>query len=174
MWHPRPTTITRLFLLSILLAFTATFSAIRADDTDDEEYEETARVARISLVSGDVQLRRNGSQDWENARVNFPLVEGDVLATTGADARLEIQIDARNFVRVGGDSVLRVVALRDAGVALSLSEGVATVRLARFDRDKEYFEVDAPGTTLAAEERGVYRIDVERDGRVRLVVRDGG
>ncbi|HKQ51740.1 MAG TPA: DUF6600 domain-containing protein, partial [Pyrinomonadaceae bacterium] len=175
MWYSRPTTITRLFLLSILLAFTTTFSAIRADDTDDEEeYEETARVARVSLTSGDVQLRRSGSQDWETARVNFPLVEGDVLATTGADARLEIQIDARNFVRVGGDSVLRVVALREAGVALSLSEGVATVRLARFDRDKEYFEVDAPGTTMAAEERGVYRMDVARDGRVRLAVRDGG
>ena len=176
MWHPRPTPITRLFLLSILLTFTTTFSAIRADEADDadEEYEETARVARVSLASGDVQLRRNGSQDWESARANFPLLEGDVIATTGADARLEIQIDARNFVRVGGDSVLRVVALRDAGVALSLSEGVATVRLARFDRDKEYFEVDAPGVTLAAEERGVYRVDVSRDGRVRLAARDGG
>ncbi|HEY0377341.1 MAG TPA: DUF6600 domain-containing protein [Pyrinomonadaceae bacterium] len=174
MWHPRPTTITRLFLLSILLAFT-TATAIRADDDNsDDEYEENARVARVSLTSGDVQLRRNGNTEWETARVNFPLVEGDVLATTGADARVEIQIDARNFVRVGGDSVLRVVSLRDAGVALSLSEGVATLRLARFDHDKEYFEIDAPGTTLAAEERGVYRVDVGGDGRVRLAVRDGG
>ncbi|HJU53069.1 MAG TPA: DUF6600 domain-containing protein [Pyrinomonadaceae bacterium] len=175
MWYSRPTAITRLFLLSILLAFTATTVVVRADEnTDDDEYEENARVARVSLISGDVQLRRNGSTDWENARVNFPLVEGDVLATTGADARVEIQIDARNFVRVGGDAILRVVSLRDAGVALSLSEGVATLRLARFDRDKEYFEIDAPGTTLSAEERGVYRIDVGSDGRVRLAVRDGG
>src|SRR5918998_1688028 len=121
MWHPRPTNITRLFLLSILLAFTTGFGAVRADDTEEEEYDETARV-----------------------------------------------------VRVGGDSVLRVVSLREAGVAFSLSEGVATVRLARFDRDQEYFELDAPGTTLAAEERGVYRVDVSRDGRVRLAVRDGG
>jgi hypothetical protein len=168
----RPTISTSLFLLFILLAtFTVT---VRADEKDADDYEENARVARISLIRGDVQLKRSGSKTWERARLNFPLVEGDTLATTGGDARLEIQIDARNFVRVGGDSALRVVSLRDEGVALSLSEGVATIRLARFDRNKEYFEVDAPGTTLAAEKRGLYRLDVSRAGDVRLMVRGGG
>src|SRR6185295_19431304 len=47
-------------------------------------------------------------------------------------------------------------------------------RLARFDKDKEYFEVDAPKTTFAAESTGLYRIDSGRDGRVSLKVRDGG
>lgn len=171
---PRPTISTSLFLLfTLLFAFT---TVIRADDdtTIGDEYEETARVARVSLIRGDVQLQRSGNKTWERARVNLPLVEGDVLATTGQDARLEVQIDARNFVRVGGDSILRVVTLRDEGVALSLSEGTATLRLARFDRDKEYFEIDAPGTTLAAEKRGVYRLDVSREGRVRLTVRGDG
>jgi hypothetical protein len=170
----RPTISTCLFLLFILLA---TFTIpVRADDdnNDADEYEESARVARVSMIRGDVQLQRNGSKTWELARVNFPLVEGDTLATTGQDARLELQIDARNFVRVGGDSILRVVSLRDEGVALSLSEGVATIRLARFDHNKEYFEVDAPGTTLAAERRGIYRLDVSQTGSVRLAVRDGG
>jgi hypothetical protein len=171
---PRPTISTSLFLLfTLLFAFT---TVVRADDDTDtgDEYEETARVARVSLISGDVQLRRSGSKTWELARVNLPLVEGDVLATTGQDARLEVQIDARNFVRVGGDSILRIVTLRDEGIALSLSEGTATLRLARFDRDKEYFEIDAPGTTLAAEKRGLYRLDVSREGRVHLTVRAGG
>lgn len=175
---PRPTISTSLFLLfTLLFAFTTTTAIVRADDDDDtngDEYEENARVARVSLTRGDVQLRRSGGKTWEVARVNLPLVEGDVLATTGRDARLEVQIDARNFVRVGGDSILRVVTLRDEGVALSLSEGTATLRLARFDRDKEYFEIDAPGTTLAAEKRGVYRLDVSREGSVRLTVRNGG
>jgi len=155
-------------------SFTATVRAADDDNKDADEYEETARVARVSMLRGDVQLKRSGSKSWEIARQNFPLVEGDLLATTGQDARLEIQIDARNFVRVGGDSMIRIVTLRDEGVALSLSEGIATIRLARFDKSKEYFEVDAPGTTLAAEKLGVYRLDVEREGRVRLTVRDGG
>jgi hypothetical protein len=87
---------------------------------------------------------------------------------------MEIQVDARNFVRLGPDSVLRVVTLREEGIALSLSEGTATLRLARFNKDKEYFELDAPGTTVAAEKTGLYRLDVDRDGAVRVTVRDDG
>ena len=172
----RPTIISiSLFLLFTLLAICNT-AIVHADDDDavGDEYEENARVARVSLINGDVQLRRSGSESWESVRVNLPLVEGDELATTGQDARLEVQIDARNFVRVGGDSILRVVSLRDEGVALSLSEGMATLRLARFDHDQEYFEIDAPGTTLAAEKTGIYRLDVSPAGSVRLSVRDGG
>ena len=67
-----------------------------------------------------------------------------------------------------------VACIRDEGVALSVSEGTASVRLAKFDRDHEYFEIDAPKTTLAAEKKGLYRVDVSRDGHVRLGARDGG
>ncbi|HKR02580.1 MAG TPA: DUF6600 domain-containing protein [Pyrinomonadaceae bacterium] len=172
----RPTISTSLLLLLTLLT-TLTLTARAADDDDNkdyDEYDEYARVVRVNYLVGDVQLQRKGSQTWERARVNFPLVEGDVLATTGQDARVEIQIDSRNFVRLAGDSILRVVSLRDEGVALSLSEGTATLRLARFDRKKEYFEIDAPGTTLSAEKNGVYRLDVSREGRVHLTVRGGG
>ncbi|HEX8492885.1 MAG TPA: DUF6600 domain-containing protein [Pyrinomonadaceae bacterium] len=160
--------------LFVLLAMTVATNA-RADDDDyPDEYDETSRVVRVSLIRGEVSLRRNGSTDWEQAKLNFPLVEGDTLATS-RDARVEIQIDARNFVRIDENSVLRIVTLRDEGVALSLSEGTMTLRLARFDREREYFEVDAPRTTFAAEKQGVYRLDVEpNSNRVRLTVRDGG
>src|SRR6185295_17794939 len=83
-------------------------------------------------------------------------------------------IDARNFVRLAANSTLRIVTLRDEGIALSVVEGTAVVRLRKFDRKHEYFELDAPRTTMAAEKEGSYRIDVPRDGRVRLTVRDGG
>src|SRR5918999_4932841 len=164
-------TVLLLFLLTIFLLSAAT----RAEDTvnDEDEYEERARVMRVSLLKGEVSLKRAGNDEWEDARLNAPLVEGDVLAT-GRDARLEIQADARNFVRVGPDSVIRIVTLRDEGIALSLSEGTATFRLARFDKDKGYFELDAPGTTVAAERTGQYRVDVERDGAVRITVREDG
>src|SRR5215207_5737877 len=95
-----------LCLLSTL--FLLTSAARAADDTlDEEEYEERARVLRISLLKGEVSLKRAGNGEWEDARLNAPLVEGDVLST-GRDARLEVQVDARNFVRVGPDSVIRV------------------------------------------------------------------
>jgi len=165
-----------LFLSTLLLAASPlAFAAANAtfDEEDDAGYEETARVVRVSLIRGDVSLRRAGNKNWEKATLNLPLVEGDRLAT-GADARLEIQIDARNFVRVGEYATLDIVTLRDAGVALSLPEGTATLRLASFDNTREYFEIDAPKTTLAAEQKGSYRLDVAQNGNVRVTVRDGG
>ncbi|HYO99189.1 MAG TPA: DUF6600 domain-containing protein [Pyrinomonadaceae bacterium] len=166
-----------LLLLSILTTTAAnpyTFAATpTAFDEEEEGYEETARVVRVSMLSGDVSLRRAGSDKWEKASLNLPLVEGDRLAT-GANARLEIQIDARNFLRLGEYATLDIVTLRDEGIALSLPEGTATLRLAGFDAEREYFEIDAPKTTLAAEQKGAYRLDVAQNGNVRVTVREGG
>ena len=161
---------------SILLLLLTLFSAqtiARAAEDEADDYDVKDRVVRISLISGEVSLKRKGNKDWERARLNFPLVEGDILATD-RDSRLEIQFDARNFVRLAPSTTIQIVALRYEGVALSVIEGTATVRLARFDRQHEYFEIDAPRTTMAAEKTGFYRIDVPSDGRVRFAVRDGG
>jgi hypothetical protein len=168
-------TLLLLFTFSVITPniFAATTAATTAFDEEDADYEETARVVRVSMLRGDVSLRRAGSKNWEKATLNLPLVEGDRLAT-GADARLEIQIDARNFVRLGEYATLDIITLRDEGVALSLPEGTATLRLANFDKDREYFEIDAPKTTLAAEQKGSYRLDVAQNGNVRVTVRDGG
>src|SRR6266550_8580115 len=161
-------------ILSLFLTlFTINITARAADDDDADEYDVKARVVRITFIAGEVKLKRSGNTETENARVNFPLVEGDVLSTD-RDGRVEIQIDARNFLRLGGDSVLQITTLRDDGVALSLSQGTASIRLAKFDHDHEYFEIDAPRTTLAAEKEGQYRLDVSSDGRVRMTARSGG
>jgi FecR protein len=173
MRHIKPLHVAFLFVSTIVFTAATATRTLAADDYLDDYRDVGARVARISLLRGNVSLRRSGNSEWEEATINLPLVEGDQLAT-GSDARLEIQIDARNFVRIDEDSVLQVVTLRDEGVALSLAEGTATLRLARFDRDREYFEIDAPKTTVAAEMRGLYRLDVRGDGRVRITVRDDG
>ena len=168
-----PTNIFSLFLTLLLTLFTTNVLAYAADEDEGESYDEQARVVRISLIKGEVTLKRRGNNDWEQARLNFPIVEGDTIATD-RESQLEVQIDARNFVRVGSNAMLRFVTLRDEGVALSVIEGTTSIRLAKFDRDHEYFEVDAPKSTLSAEQKGVYRIDVAREGRVRFTVTDGG
>jgi hypothetical protein len=164
-----------LLLLSLLTCLGGNSIARAADDDADEaeEYDLKVRVARISLMGGEVSLKRKDNTEWEPARLNSPLVEGDAVST-GNGSRVEIQLGARNFVRLGANSILRVNTLRDEGIALSLVEGTASIRLARFAAGKEYFEVDAPKTTLAVEKSGLYRIDVGKDGRVRLTARDGG
>lgn len=159
--------------LLFFLLLSTTIARAADDDDDADDYDVKARVIRVSLSTGEARLKRNGNSEWERAQLNTPLVEGDTISTD-RDARVELQIDGRNFVRLGSNSMLRIVTLRDEGVALSLIEGTASVRLAKFDKDHEYFEVDAPNSTLAAEKKGLYRIDVTREGRVRLSARDGG
>ena len=105
-----------LLLSLFLLTFFSITAIARADDDDDaDDYDVKARVARMSLIGGEVNLKRNGNKDWEAARTNYPLVEGDTVAT-GKGSFLEIQIDSRNFVRVTESAMLRVVTLRDGSV----------------------------------------------------------
>ena len=161
-------------LLLLLFTFLTTSTIARADDESDaEDYDVKARVIRVSLLAGEVKLKRHDMPDWEHAKLNYPLVEGDTISTAG-ESRMEIQVDTHNFIRVGPSSILRIVSLRDDALELSVVEGTVSVRLAKFDADKESFEIDAPKTTQAAEKEGLYRIDVDKDGRVRLTARNGG
>src|SRR5213592_3799532 len=94
-------------LLLFLILLSPNLVARAADEADDgDEYDVTARVVRISLITGEVSL--NGNTDWERARLNTPLVEGDAISTDRS-SRVEIQIDARNFVRLGANSMLKIV-----------------------------------------------------------------
>jgi hypothetical protein len=144
-------------------------------EDDDETPDVTARVARISFLKGDAQIKRADGGDWEKVTLNLPLVEGDEV-TTSADARLEIQFDNDQHVRLAENAYLKIVTLKDEGIALSLSLGTMSATITRFDKDHAYFEVDAPKTTIAVEKAGVYRIDAGQagDADIRVGVTDNG
>ncbi len=167
---------TRKIIWSIFLALPLLLCGVAyADDVDDEVPEITARVSRISFIRGDVQIKREGSQDWEKAVLNLPIVEGDEI-TTDAGARLEIQLNAFSHIRLAENSYLKFVGLKDGAVALSLSEGTMSVRLTRFDKDTAFFEIDAPKTTVAIQKAGLYRVDAGKPGLsdVRVSVTSDG
>ena len=98
-------------LLVLLFTLLFTTNIVRAeDDAEGEDYEIKARVMRVRMLTGEVKLQRHDNPDWERAQLNYPLVEGDTLST-GADSRLEMQVDTRNFIRVGPNSIIRIVTL---------------------------------------------------------------
>ena len=107
-------------------------------DYEPDDYDVKARVVRVSLMVGEVNLKRNGSKEWELVRLNYPIVEGDTVAT-GKDSQLEIQFDARNFVRLAPGAVMRFVSLKDEGIALSVVEGTVSIRVGKLDRSREFF-----------------------------------
>lgn len=144
-------------------------------ETDDYEPDVTARVSRISYLTGDVKIRRADSDDWERAVQNLPVVEGDEIATA-SNALVEIQFDRDNYVRLAQNSYLKILNLRDEGAALSISQGSLILRVLRFDKDRKYFEIDAPGTTVSVQREGMYRVDAgDMDSReVRVSVTEDG
>jgi hypothetical protein len=146
---------------------------------DDYTPEVTARVVRISFIRGDVQIRRIGDngekQDWERAALNLPIVEGDELAT-GANTVVEIQLDSYNHIRLWENAYLKFTTLRDEGVAVSLPQGTMSLRSSAFKKDKSYFEIDAPETTISIERAGMYRIDAgdTRNSEIRVTATEDG
>jgi FecR protein len=142
---------------------------------DETVPDVTARVARISFITGDAQVKHVDSQDWERVVLNLPLVEGDEISTA-TGSRVEIQFDADSYARLTGDSYVKINTLTEEGIALSLSQGRGSFRLFRFDLSKAYFEVDAPGTTVAPQKAGLYSVNSGNVGSsdVRVTVTESG
>jgi hypothetical protein len=162
------------FLLLLPLFLTNTTNAF-GNVEDDYTPDIKARVARINVLRGDVQVRRAGSDDWERAALNLPLVEGDEI-TTSLGARLEIQFDTYNYLRLSENAYLKITTLRDEGIALSLPQGTLSLRAFEFNKDKTFFEIDAPKTTIALQQSGMYRIDAgdSRSSEIRVTVTENG
>ena len=170
-----------LFLLPLFL----TNSTNAFGFEEDQQPQVTARVARINVLSGDVQVRHADSRDWERATLNLPLVEGDEIVS-GAGARLEIQFDIYNYLRLSENAHLKITTLRDEGVAVSLPQGTMSLRVFEFNKDKTFFEIDAPKTTIAVQKAGMYRVDagdaasteirvtVTEEGQAKIYSENGG
>lgn len=165
---------------AILLMLSCLCVGANAAIADDETPEITQRVVRVSVIQGEAQIKRastdgENSEEWERVVQNLPLVEGDEITTSG-DTRIEIQFDRNTYLRLGENSYLKIVNLRDEGIALSLPQGVLSLNLLKFDKDNTYFEIDAPSTTIAAQKAGTYRLDAgdSRSEEVAVTVRNGG
>ncbi len=158
-------------VLAVVLAL-ATFSF--GFEFQDDDPEITDRVARISVIKGEAQVRRSDTDEWEVAVLNLPMVQGDTLAT-GPDARIELQFDSDRYLRVDENSQVTLTAIHDGGIAVSVGQGSAAIRLMKFDPEREFFEIDAPKTTVAIQRSGHYLVDAgTASNEVRITVTEDG
>jgi hypothetical protein len=126
---------------------------------------------RLSYADGDVSFWRPGGDDWAPAQVNTPLAPGDQLYT-GNRGNLEIQIEARNFVRAWGDSQLGLENHELDFLQLKVAAGHVSLDLRALDAGRTV-EIDTPGAAFTIERAGYYRVDVAPD-RTSFVTRRGG
>jgi len=145
------------------------YTPARAQDPDDMQ----RGVARISLMNGEVSVRRGDSGDWVAGIINAPLLSDDRISTA-PNSRAEIQFDAANILRIGGNAEVRLTQLTQlAGgrYQMEIARGTVTFRVLR--SSDANVEVDTPSVSVRPSKQGVYRIMVNDAGETQMIARAG-
>ena len=138
-------------LTGAMLLAAGVFTPARAQDPDDLQ----RGVARISLMNGEVSVRRGDSGDWVAGVINAPLLSDDRIAT-GPNSRAEVQFDAANILRIGGNAEVRLTQLETGRYQMEIAHGTVTFRVLR--PSDANVEVDTPSVSVRPSRQGIYRI----------------
>jgi hypothetical protein len=128
-------------------------------------------AGRISFIHGDVSTQHSGSNDWNAATLNTPLVNGDHLST-GPNARAEIELDHANILRLSDQTTANVVNISRTQMQLQIGQGLANYEVLR--GSEANVEIDTPNVGIhPVTGEGSYRILVNSDGETIVDVRSG-
>jgi len=139
----------------------------------DQQQEDTIgrTPPRLSFADGQVSFWRPGAQDWAQAQVNTPLAPGDQLAT-GSPGNLEMQIDARAFVRAWANTQVGLDNQEPDFLQFKVTSGHASFDLRALEPGRTV-EVDTPNAAFTIEHPGYYRVDIDGD-RTSFIARRSG
>ena len=127
-------------------------------------------VARISLMDGEVSVRRGDSGEWVAGVINAPLMTDDRIAT-GQNSRAEVQFDAANILRIGGNAEIHLAALENGRYHLEIARGTFTYRILRQARVE--LELNTPSVSARPVREGAFRISVTESGESEITARTG-
>ncbi len=149
--------IVRLCLLPASLVFCIAIA--QAQDSTN------SRVVRLSRTDGQVLVSHPGNDTWDEAPVNLPLQEGDILATQGGMAEIEFENGATAYL--AENSVLQFTQLGFSGVGrvtqLNLTQGAGSF-YANLTSD-DSFHVFTSTFEVTIPERAEVRVDKRRECR---------
>jgi hypothetical protein len=149
-------------------------SGIRAQDTgqiavgnaDDQQ----RGVARISLMNGEVSVKRGDAGEWVAGVINAPLLTGDHIVNA-PNSRVEVQFDAANLLRLGGNAEIHLADIQYGRVQIELAHGTLSYVVLR--PSNAAVEVDTPSVSVRPSNQGVYRITVNDAGETEVMSRSG-
>ena len=138
---------------------------------DESSVQTDQGVARISMMHGDVSTQRGDSGDWSAATLNAPVMGGDKVST-GDNARVELQLDFANVLRLGPNSQANIANLTKGNIQIQLSQGIASYTV--FKNGDAEPEIDTPNVSIhPSHNDGVFRVEVQPDGDTVVTVRQG-
>lgn len=138
----------------------------------DESYY-SGSFARLSYVQGDVRIDRGQELGIESGEVNFVLTAGDKLLTE--DGLAEVGFGHNNYLRIGSYSLAEMVRLPESGyddLSLHLHRGRFYFRVSSLPREKG-FGLHTPDASFYVLEEGLYRFEIDEEGRTEAAVMEG-
>ncbi len=145
-------------------------SAVAGSDAEAPVDEPGRAVARLGILNGDASIRRGDSSEWVAAAINAPLMSGDQISV-GVGSRAEIQLDAAHFLRIAGDTELRLADLENGHFQIQIAHGLVTWRVLRDSQSQA--EISTPLVAVHPGRLSVVRVDVSVDGSSHITVRRG-
>ncbi len=126
---------------------------------------------RLSLVEGQVSFWRPGAEAWSVAALNTPLAPGDALYAAD-NAKLELQIGSRAFVRADERTQLGFVRQERRRIQFRVNDGQASFDLRLLPAGLTV-AVDTPHAAITMDRAGYYRLNVDQEGS-RFITRRNG
>lgn len=155
--------------LTYLALFLTVAGAAWGQNSDPDETPGQP-VARLSSVTTEASIRHGDSGEWGAALRNQPILAGDSL-TVARGGRAEIQLDSGHFIRLGGDTEIRLASFDSRRVRVELSRGLITYRILR-DTNLEP-EISTPSVSVQPIRQSGVRVEVSAEGTTEVSVRRG-
>jgi len=114
-------------------------------------------VGNITFPLGEVYIQREGSTDWKDVYLNMPAYEMDKVKTL-EESRCEVTLTDRKVVRIGENTVFRLVRGREGEVDVDIGAGKAWINALL--STKGHLRVWTP-TAVAAIRGTVYRLSCD-------------
>jgi len=127
-------------------------------------------VARLGVINGEASVRRGDSGDWVAAALNAPLMAGDSVSV-GPNGSAELQLDYGNFVRLSGETEMRISDLENGRNQIQIARGLVTYRVLRDSPTQS--EISTPAVAVRPVHASAVRVEVAPDGSTRIIVRHG-
>ncbi len=144
-------------LLILTIGFSTTWVAAGRD-----------HPARVSFMDGRAAYESSGDVDWSEVTLNLPLVSGDRIVAH-PDSRIEVELGDSNFVRVSGETDVFFAELSRKKTLLKIHQGDLILRV----NDSGSVYLDMELAAMRIRKKGLYRIQADPDGTMRLVVHKG-
>lgn len=147
------------------------------DQADQEQYQaqyyDNAKVLRVKYSEGETYVQRSYEEGFEEATMNLSIFEKDKVGTT--DGRVEIYLGRLNYLRLDYDSEVefdRAPELRKTDMAIRVSRGGIYLDIQNLDNERD-IEIQTPDCGVFLLSKGVYRINVNENGRTNILVHEG-